>query len=401
MRSCVSALVWMGTWLGLCPSAGAQVVEPLPPAPQMPQHHTRSVTGRNPFMKRIPAVPRVIQQTPVQRAVDQHRPVASQARIQKAPEPVVNSQQELDAVIAACAARAQNPINLRLDGTLKSRWRQLISSASWGEYARHCSTSFLETGQVSLTLEYRDYVRLRAALRDASFRSTLSAAEQRVLQELERRIRSVLRPGMNDFEKVLAVHDYLVQTVRYDANGSGKITDILSKNCGSCEAYSATLCVMLELARIPCRVVTGNAGGPHAWNLVQVGSQWYHVDATWDDPVISGGRSQVVSHTYFCTSDAEMSRTHRWNRQIYPVSGTVQAYYYRQRGIYFSDFASFWRAAMAAYRRGESRFEGYLVNFGNNSQFQKNIHRYSSMGTPSKVSWTGPDGAAGPVIVSF
>ncbi len=328
-------------------------------------------------------------------------PLPETARIQKNAEPVVHTQAQLDAAFASWAASAQNPINFRLEGELKGKWRQLISESSWGEYARRCTTAFMETGQVSLTLEYRDYVRLRAALRDPAFRATLSADEEKVLQLVEQRVRQTLKPGMSDVQKVLALHDSLVLSSRYEAEGGCNIADILRGGSGSCEAYSAALCVMLEVAGIPSRVVTGSAGGPHAWNLVQLGGKWYHVDATWDDPVIGTGARQELSHAYFCLSDAEIARTHSWNRAAYPPSGSSNAAYYRLTNTYFTSFDAYWSAAMAAYRRGEKSFEGYLTTYGSPEQFQRNMQRSSSFATPRQLRWTGPDTASGPVILSF
>ena len=328
-------------------------------------------------------------------------PLPEKARIQKAAEPVVRTQAQLDAAFAGWTATAQNPINFRLEGELKGKWRQLIGESTWGEYARRCTTAFMETGQVSLTLEYRDYVRLRAALRDAAFRATLSTAEEQVLQQLEQRTRQCLRPGMSDMQKALALHDALVRSSRYEAEGGCNIADILRSGSGSCEAYSATLCVMLEIAGIPARVVTGSAGGPHAWNLVQLGGRWYHLDATWDDPVIGNGSRQELSHAYFCLSDAEIDRTHSWNRAAYPATGTGSAAYYRLTGTYFTSFDAYWRAAMDAHRRGEKSFEGYLTTYGNPARFQRNLQRASTATTPRRLRWTGPDSPAGTVILTF
>lgn len=328
-------------------------------------------------------------------------PLPEKARIQKSAEPVVSSRAELDASFHRWAETAQNPVNFRFSGELKSQWRKLISESTWGEFARSCATAYLETGQVSLTLEYRDHVLLRAALRDSAARARLTPELKEALQLAETFASQALRPGMSDFDKLLALHDALVSRSRYDADGGGNVRDLLRGGSGSCEAYSATICVLCELAGIPCRVVVGSADGPHAWNLVQLGGQWYHLDATWDDPVISGGKQQEVSHAYFCLSDAEISRSHSWNRPAYPASARTSAFYYRQTGAYYTSFESFWRAAMAAYRSGESRFAAYLAAYGSSGTFQKNLQRAAAPGTPRSIGWTGPQGSAGEVILNF
>lgn len=329
-------------------------------------------------------------------------PLPEKARIQEQAEPIVHTQAELESLFGSWVEKAQNPINFRLDGQLRNQWRQLISETVWGEYARRCITAFLETGQVSLTLEYRDYVRLRAALRNAAFRSTMSQDEQQLLAVLEQKARKLLAQDMSDIEKLCALHDFLIQHSRYDAAGGGNIADILYGGKGSCEAYSAAMCVLLEIAGIPSRIVTGSAaGGPHAWNLVRLNGAWYHVDATWDDPVIAAGHTQVLSHAYFCKTDAEIATTHAWSRRSYPESGKIPALYYRSKGTYFTHFNAFWRAAMEAYRRGEPQFEGYLTTYGSPSQFQRNLQHAATPDTPEKVGWTGPESAVGTVIVTF
>ena len=329
-------------------------------------------------------------------------PAPAAARIQKEPELVVTSQAQLSAALKDWIACARNPVHFRLAAPQKGNWRQFSGEALWGEYARRCSVTYVEeTGLVSLGLEYRDYVRLRAALHDSAFRATLSKAEEHVLKQVETRTLALLKPGMSDFDKLLAVHDYLVQHGRYDAGAGGNVADLLDGGSGSCEAYSAAMCVMLEFAGIPARFVTGDADGPHAWNMVKLGKTWYHVDATWDDPVLSNSGTQVVSHSYFCCTDAEMSQTHRWNRAAYPVCNGTGCYYYRSRGLYFTSFAAYWRAAMAAWRRGEARFEGYLTAYGSSETFRAALQQYVSDDTPSRISWTGPETASGPVILTF
>lgn len=328
-------------------------------------------------------------------------PLPEKARIQDYPEPVVYSQAQLDSSFADWVRTARNPINFRLSGELKSKWREVLAESTWGEYARRCTTAYLENGQVSMTLEYRDYVRLCAARRSAAFRASLSDEEENVLQLAEQRVKEILQPGMSDYAKLVAIHDALVASASYEEKGGCTVEQILREGSGSCEAYSAALSVMLEIAGIPVRVVTGDAGGPHAWNLVCIDKEWYHVDATWNDPVVGNGSREVVSHAYFCLSDAEIARTHSWNRAAYPASGRQTSMYYRRKHTYYTSVDSFLQAALAAYSRGAGSFEGYLTQYGSPEQFQRKLQRFAHPGMPSRISWTGPETSAGTVIVSF
>lgn len=64
----------------------------------------------------------------------------------------------------------------------------------------------------------------------------------------------------------------------------------------------------MDRAGIPCELISGWAGGPHAWNIVQIDGEWYHVDTTWDDPIPN--REGYVRYEYFLKSDAAMSFDH-------------------------------------------------------------------------------------------
>lgn len=116
---------------------------------------------------------------------------------------------------------------------------------------------------------------------------------------------------------------------------------------------------------------------------------------------MAGGTRHEISHAYFCLSDAEIARSHSWNRAAYPATASTSAYYYRQRGLYFETFEAYWRAAMAAYRKGEKRFVGYLASYGSDSTFRRNLQRAATVNTPRSLGWTGPKGKAGEVIMTF
>ncbi len=324
------------------------------------------------------------------------------ALVQKSSEPLISSPALFHAALHAWVETAASPIVFRLSPGLQGKWEELIESGGWGEYARKCSVQYLESGQVTLTLDYRDYVRLKHARRDSAARLALSAGDKQVLELAEKYTAACTRPGMAPFEKVVALHDFLVNHARYDATGGGEIADVLVRGCGSCEAYSAAMCLMLEIAGVPARVVVGEADCAHAWNLVNLGKEWYHVDVTWDDPIVAGGSQQELSHAYCGISDAEISQTHNWNRAAYPRSGTIPSFYFHQNGRSYASFDSFWGGAMQAYRAGQPRFEAYLKDYGNTQSFQKNLRRATQKSPgPSRIIWSGPRGASGAVIISF
>lgn len=50
----------------------------------------------------------------------------------------------------------------------------------------------------------------------------------------------------------------------------------------------------------------------HMWNLVKIGSDWYHTDVTWDDPLNSRNQADqygIVYHDNFLISTAALKKT--------------------------------------------------------------------------------------------
>lgn len=150
--------------------------------------------------------------------------------------------------------------------------------------------------------------------------------EETVERQVARILSKILTPGMNEHEKTRAVHDYIVANVAYDLNyREHSAYAALVKNRAVCQGYALLLYKMLNKAGVETRLISGKAGGEnHLWNLVKLGGNWYHIDATWNDPVPDvPGR---VRYDYYNRSDAQMALTHSWDRDLYPAAPTPYPY---------------------------------------------------------------------------
>lgn len=122
-------------------------------------------------------------------------------------------------------------------------------------------------------------------------------------------------------EKVKFINDYLVVHTKYNVNS--KVSphtpySVLVNGEGVCEGYALAAFLMFEALDIEAKYVVGHAGAPHAWNLVNVDGQWYHLDITWNDPVPDQG--EKVHYHYFLITDEKISNDHEWNTSDYPQS---------------------------------------------------------------------------------
>ena len=133
-----------------------------------------------------------------------------------------------------------------------------------------------------------------------------------------------VEPGMSDYEIAKALHDYVVLNTAYGfpsdvprptAVYSGYFS--LLWGCGVCTDYAMAYQLLMDMAGIPCGMVT-NAS--HAWNIVQLDGEWYHVDTTWDDP--TPNREGYVRYDYFLKSDSYMSQDHFDYESEHPCTST-------------------------------------------------------------------------------
>lgn len=124
-------------------------------------------------------------------------------------------------------------------------------------------------------------------------------------QKLEQILEETVLPGMSQWQIALSIHDYLAGHFVYDSTlEHHEPYDLLINGSAVCEGYSKAYQDLLELAGLECiECLSENMN--HSWNMVKLGSEWYHVDVTWDDPVPDiQGR---VNHQYFLLDDATIS----------------------------------------------------------------------------------------------
>lgn len=129
---------------------------------------------------------------------------------------------------------------------------------------------------------------------------------------------AVTHSGQSDFEKVVALHDWITEKNQYDLTYTYySAENLFMYHTGVCQAYTDAYSYMLKAAGIEVKEISGEAGGDgHAWNLVKLDGAWYHVDCTWDDPIPDGQER----HDYCCVPDDVMRQDHTWNAADYPAA---------------------------------------------------------------------------------
>ena len=135
------------------------------------------------------------------------------------------------------------------------------------------------------------------AYRDGTARN---AAFKEILDTMEQVYTAGIEEGDSRYQKVLKIHDALIADIEYSEDMyeetahsiAGAMT---SARSAVCEGYAKVMQLMMNYYDICNIYVTGAAGEPHAWNMVQMGDgQYYWLDATWDDQ-----EQYILQHEYF------------------------------------------------------------------------------------------------------
>lgn len=151
----------------------------------------------------------------------------------------------------------------------------------------------------------------------------------------------------SDYDKILYVFDYIVDTVEYDAEAEDNqnIYSVFVAKRSVCAGYSKAVQYLLEKLGVFCTYVTGKTveGENHAWNLVMCDGQYYYVDATWGDPVFLSQDQMMdlgdVSYDYMCCDDTELFRTHIPDSDTeLPACTSMDANYYVVNQMYYYSY---------------------------------------------------------------
>jgi len=141
--------------------------------------------------------------------------------------------------------------------------------------------------------------------------------EQNVNTRVSEILSTILTDGLNDEQKEREIHDWIVKNVEYDQtknNYSAYAALFLGQTV--CQGYSTLTYKMLKEVNIASQIINSDEMD-HAWNLVSLCGNWYHLDVTWDDPV--GQDVDFIWYNYYNKSDDEIIELeHYWDYSAYP-----------------------------------------------------------------------------------
>lgn len=181
---------------------------------------------------------------------------------------------------------------------------------------------------------------------------------------LESRIARLVRPaqGLSDEEKERYIHDFICENVTYDKlkkQYSHEIIGPLQQGIGVCEGIAKTVKILASRLGLECVIAISESNPEkniryrHAWNVIRLGKQWYHLDATFDNSL---GRYGEKRFDYYNLDDSKLFRDHQ--PLVYPVPPCTDGnrFYYKESRLSLTKIEDVGKRLAAVLRKRQKYF---------------------------------------------
>jgi len=158
---------------------------------------------------------------------------------------------------------------------------------------------------------------------------------EEAINNIEQKRTSIIASTNGDlYNRILQVHDYLVDNMEYDITMSRanayNLYGALGEGVVVCKGYAEAFKYILDGMEVPCIILSGtgiDSNGnteSHAWNYVKLNDIWYAVDVTWDDAIIVGNNidKDAIKYRYFLKGSGTFNGTHIQEGKLSPESMT-------------------------------------------------------------------------------
>lgn len=179
---------------------------------------------------------------------------------------------------------------------------------------------------------------------------------------LKSRIDKLARPaaGLSEMEKLLYIHDFICQNVRYDKLKkaySHEIIGPLTQGVGVCEGIAKSVKALCDVLGIWC-IIPISDNNPekkikyrHTWNIVRINGKFYHLDVTFDNSL---GKPDQVRYDYMMLSDKQIFRDHEPIIWKVPVCEDGDHFYYKEKKMSFTKLDDVQKRASQAVKKGKT-----------------------------------------------
>lgn len=158
---------------------------------------------------------------------------------------------------------------------------------------------------------------------------------------MEARVQKLARQAadLDEKGKELFIHDFIVNHVTYDKlkkEYSHEIIGALGNGVAVCEGMAKAVKILCDELNLWCIIVLSEANPEkgikyrHAWNLIRIGGQYYHLDATFDNTL---SKEDTVRYDYVNLSDKQIFRDHEPSIWKIPSCSDSDHFYYKEKKL--------------------------------------------------------------------
>ncbi len=210
----------------------------------------------------------------------------------------------------------------------------------------------ITTKGVNSTIVFKPKILLKNKEIEA-MQKEIDAETQKVLEGID--------ANATDYEKVLYIHDYIVDNSVYDSDSADFVTanpkkdlpqnvqnstsiyGCLVSRLAICSGYAATFKYFADKLGLECMRVSGiskETGESHQWNCVKVDGEYYYIDTTWDDKVAKDPNRHIKDYDYFLITEEDLLITHTIKEdQVVPQCVSDRYNYFVYNGLYLKEYA--------------------------------------------------------------
>ena len=178
---------------------------------------------------------------------------------------------------------------------------------------------------------------------------------------MKSRVEKLALPVMkaSEQEKLLYIHDFICQNVRYDKLKkaySHEIIGALGHGVGVCEGIAKSVKALCDKLGVWCIVAVSEANPEkgikyrHAWNVVRIDKKYYHLDVTFDNTL---GKKEQLRYDYFRLCDKQLFRDHEPVIWRIPACDEGEHFYYKEKKMSFTKLEDVEKRAMQAAKKGK------------------------------------------------
>ena len=149
--------------------------------------------------------------------------------------------------------------------------------------------------------------------------SGLTDDEKACMKLAEKVLKDIIKDGMSDYEKELAVYEWIRDNIKHDdgvtvaiptaASAVDNPYGVLAGKKAVCVGFATTFRLMMNMLDYDCMVIH-DTDRVHSWDLIKLDDEWYHVDLYSD--------AEGKTHDHFNLNDTAMGSD--WNTEFFPAA---------------------------------------------------------------------------------